>query len=77
MTRTILIAIVACASACAARSSHPTLPAATRAEVLAHYAQGESLDCIASDFHLDGRDDARDVVHAAISSLTKRYYREH
>jgi len=69
-----LIAITA--AACGARSASSTLPAQTRTEVLSHYLRGESLEQIAVDYRLHDRDDAREVVHDAMISLTKRYYRD-
>lgn len=63
-------------SACVTHSTRPTLPAETRTAVLSRYASGESLDQIAVDFRLGDRDTARDVVHDAMISLNKRYYRD-
>jgi len=45
-------------------------------DALARYVQGESLDQVAHDLALDGRDAARDLVHQAMVSLTRRYYRD-
>ncbi len=45
-------------------------------DVLAHYAKGESLDDIARDYSLADRDEARQVVHRAMLSLQKRYFRD-
>jgi hypothetical protein len=70
------LVIAICAGACGARSSRPTLPTDTRNEVLSHYVSGESLDKIALEFRLGDRDDARRVVHDAMVSLTKRYFRD-
>jgi hypothetical protein len=75
--RHILLAITLCASACGARSAHPTLSPATRADVLSHYARGESLDKIAADFHLGDRSDVRAVLHDTMVSLSRRYYRDY
>jgi hypothetical protein len=61
------------AGACA--TSKPMSPAVCN-DVLSHYAQGESLDKIATDFRLGDRDAARDAVHQAMISLQKRYYHD-
>jgi len=45
-------------------------------EVLARYAIGESLDKIASDLSLGNRDEARELVHHAMLSLQRRYFRD-
>jgi hypothetical protein len=45
-------------------------------EVLARYAIGESLDKIASDLALHNRDEARELVHHAMLSLQRRYFRD-
>lgn len=69
--------IAICAAACGERGAHSTLPVETRNDVLAHYMRGESLETIAREFRLAGRDDARDVVHDRMMLLSKRYYQEH
>ncbi len=69
-------AIATCTPACVAHSARPALTAEKRSAVLSRYARGESLDQIAADFRLGDRDAARDAVHDAMISLTKRYYRD-
>jgi hypothetical protein len=64
------------AAACGANTHHTTLPADTRADVLSHYLHGESLERLAAEYQLAGRDDARAVVHDALLSLTRRYYKD-
>jgi hypothetical protein len=71
--RKILFAITTGSSACAG-TYHTALPVETRNDVLSHYMRGDSLENIADEFHLHGRDDARAAVHDAMLSLTKRYY---
>ena len=68
--------LIAIALAACARSPRSTLPAETRNEVLWQYLHGESFEQIAIAFRLHDRDDARGVVHDAMLSLTKRYYRD-
>ena len=70
------LVISVCVGACGARPSRTTIPTETRNEVLSHYVSGESLDKIALEFHLGDRNDARSVVHDAMTSLTRRYYRD-
>src|SRR5262249_50045888 len=71
--RNILFTILLGASACA--TSKPVSPTLCN-DVLARYAHGESLDKIASDLQLGDRDAARDAVHQAMISLSKRYYHD-
>jgi hypothetical protein len=74
--RNILLAVTLLGSACGTFSSRTTLPVATRDQVLDHYMRGESLEALAAEFHLYGRDDARAAVHDAMIALTKRYYND-
>ncbi len=45
-------------------------------EVLARYVIGESLDKIAADLALGSRDEARELVHHALLSVQRRYFRD-
>ncbi len=45
-------------------------------DALARFSRGESFDQLARELSLDGRDDARELVHTALISLTRRYYKE-
>lgn len=82
--RNFLFIVLVGASACAARTSHTTVPTAYSAAdarsgegaIVARYLQGESLDELASDLSLGDRDEARDAVHQAMQDLRRRYYTE-
>jgi hypothetical protein len=65
-----------CASACAARSVAPTIPTETRNELVFRYMKGESLEQLATELRIGDRHDAREIVHDAMLSLSKRYYRD-
>jgi hypothetical protein len=82
--RNFLFILLVGASACAARSSHSTVPTAYGAAearsgegaLVSRYLQGESLDELASDLSVGDRDEARDAVHRAMQDLQRRYYTE-
>lgn len=80
MTKQILglsaLLIATGAAACGGASRHATISPTMRNEVVAHYMRGESLDDIAREFRLDGRHDARDIVHDGMIALGKRYYQD-
>jgi hypothetical protein len=46
-------------------------------DALIRYLQGESLTDLAHDFSLADRDEARDLVHSAMITLQKHYFRDH
>ena len=43
-------------------------------DVLSRYTKGASLDDLARDLSLGGRDEAREIVHRALLSLQRRYF---
>jgi hypothetical protein len=71
--RTMILAIVLAATACAAR---PQISTDTRNAALECYAKGESFEQIARKLHLEDRDMARLAVHEGMLDASKRYYRE-
>jgi|HubBroStandDraft_6_1064221.scaffolds.fasta_scaffold74144_3 hypothetical protein len=75
MARVMMILMV-WISACASHVRVDTIPAQTRNDVLVHYAEGDSLDAIVDRFQLADREQALEIVHAALMSVMRRYYHQ-
>ncbi len=69
--RNILLLLTIATSACAARAQLTPYEAQ---HAMSMFASGKSMDQIATEMHLDNRDDARSLVHDAMINMTRRYY---